>query len=307
METRQKYMGVVLFSALVVAFEAVGVEAAINTFGVESYTVACIPSTVAGIVLLSVMRRPAMEVVTHLRVRGWMFMMATCAFISAGVLLWFDAVGRIGASKESILGGGSSEVLFIVLLSALFLSERLTRVEAIGSGLILAGVFLVLFNSDTVSLTIGLGEAEAIVSSLMLAASVVMTAVLLRSHKLVPVSGLELLLSGSILLAIGLPLGLISFPGLEEALVLVGLGCFPAVGIVTYYAGLPKIGASLTSVLFALTGIMTVGVQLMVLFIVPGAAMILPGSLPLTLLGGLVAFVGVYLLNSNHGESSAAS
>lgn len=298
MDTRRKYMGIVVFSALVVAFESVGVEAAINTFGIGSFVVSAVPSIVAGLALISAAPAPSRRVAADLGRRGWLFMLATSVFIAFGVLLWFDAVGRIGASKEAILGGGSSEVLFIVLLSAVFLGERLNRREVTGSALVLLGVFIVLANAETFSLDIGLGEAEAIVSSFLLAVSVVMTAVLLRSHRLVPVSGIEMLLSGGLLLAMGAPLGLLSWPGATGLLVLLGLGCFPAVGILTYNAGLPKIGASLTSVLFALVGIMTVGVQLLVLAAVPGAEMILPRSLPLALLGGVVAFLGVYLLNS---------
>ncbi|MEW5747163.1 MAG: DMT family transporter [Candidatus Thermoplasmatota archaeon] len=298
MDTRRKYMGIVMFSALVVAFESVGVEAAINTFGIGSFVVSAVPSIVAGLALVAAMPSRSGRVARDLGRRGWMFMLATSVFIALGVLLWFDAVGRIGASKEAILGGGSSEVLFIVLLSAAFLGERLSRRETSGSVLILLGVFMVLANAETLSLDIGLGEAEAIISSFLLAVSVVMTAVLLRSHGLVPVSGIEMLLSGALLLAMGAPFGLLSWPDAAGLLVLLGLGCFPAVGILTYYAGLPKIGASLTSVLFALVGIMTVGVQLLVLAAVPGAEMILPRSLPLALMGGLVAFAGVYLLNT---------
>lgn len=307
MNVRQKYMGIALISGLVVAVEAVGVEAAINTFGIGSFVVAAVPSIVAGVLLLASMPRATGTLVTGLGRRGWPFMIATCAVIAAGVFLWFDAVGRIGASKEAILGGGSSEVLFIVLLSAVFLSERLTRTEAFGSALVLLGVFIVLANTETLSLAIGPGEIEAIVSSFLLAISVVMTAILLRSHRLISVCGMELLLSGLLLLLVGTTLGLISWPGNLEMLVLVGLGAFPVVGMLTYYAPVPRIGASLTSVLFALTGVMTVGVQLVVLAVVPEAEMILPQSLLLAVLGGVVAFAGVYLLNSKPETSSRPS
>lgn len=297
MDVRRKYMGIVMFSALVVAFESVGVEAAINTFGISSYVVSAVPSIVGGVVLMCFTPRATATVARGLGSRGWTFMLATCLFISLGVFMWFDAVGRIGASKEAILGGGSSEVLFIVFLSAVFLSEKLTRREVAGSALVLLGVFLVLVNTDSLTLDLGIGEVEAILSSFCLAVSVVMTALLLRSHMLTPISGLELILSGSLLLIIGTVLGLITWPDAQGFLVLLGIGCFPAVGILTYYAGLPRIGASLTSVLFALTGIMTVGVQLLVLFVVPGSELILPGSVALAVLGGIVAFAGVYLLN----------
>lgn len=297
MDERRKYMGIVIFSALVVAFESVGVEAAINTFGITSLVVSAVPSIVGGVILVCSMPAATVSVSKAFGRRGWAFMLSTCTFIAVGIFLWFDAVGRIGASKEAILGGGSSEILFIVVLSALFLSEKLTKREAVGSILVLLGVFLVLMNTDSYSLDLGIGEIEAIASSFLLAVSVVMTALLLRSYRLTPISGLELLMSGGLLLSVGAALGVLVWPGAEGFLVLLGLGCFPAVGIVAYNAGLPKIGASLTSVLFALTGIMTIGVQLLVIFVVPGSEMILPGSLPLAVLGGAVALIGVCVLN----------
>jgi drug/metabolite transporter (DMT)-like permease len=229
-------------------------------------------------------------------------MMCGVAFIAAGVLLWFDAVGRIGAGKEAILGGGSFEILFIVLLGAVILSERLNRLEMFGSVLVVLGVLLVLVNADDLSHSVGIGEAEAIVSSFLLAVSVIITTLLLRKHPLATISGLELIFSGILLLLSGIVLGYIEWIDLVSILMLAGLGILPALGIVTYNAGLPKIGASLTSVLFALTGIMTVGVQLFVLFLFPESDMKLPQSVPLALAGGVVAFAGVYLLNLKSGR-----
>jgi hypothetical protein len=85
------------------------------------------------------------------------------------------------------------------------------------------------------------------------------------------------------------------------------MGAMPAVGLWTYNAGLPKIGASLTSVLFALSGVMTVGVQLLVLGVFPDADIQLPQSIALAVLGGAVAFAGVYLLNTDKGRMKSAA
>jgi drug/metabolite transporter (DMT)-like permease len=222
-----------------------------------------------------------------------------CVLAAFGVVLWFDAVSRIGASKEAILGGGSSEVLFVVVLSAFFLKEKLTRLEGFGSLLIILGVFLVLADLETLSFPTGIGEAEAIMSSVSLAGSIIIATALLRVYKLTPVSGVELFLSGIMVVGFGIAFGLVSVPDAIGWAVLVLLGLFPAVGLLTYNAGLLKIGASLTSVLFALTGIMTVGVQLLVLALYPDAEIILPRSVAIAVLGGIVAFMGVYLLHKN--------
>lgn len=297
MDTRRKYIAIVLMSALIVAFESVAVEAAINIAELSSFIVSAVPPIVGGAILMCIRPGSTVSFGKGLGRTGWAFMALLCAFVAGGVLMWFDAISRIGASKEAILGGGSSEVLFIVLLSAVFLSERLNKWEAVGSILVLAGVFLVLANADSLGFSVGFGEAEAILSSLLLAISVVMTTILLKSKELMPLSGVELFLSGTILLVVGVVTGLIETPSLEGLLILMGLGTIPSAGLLTYNAGLPKIGASLTSVLFALTGIMTVGVQLLVLLVFPSADIKLPQNIALALLGGAVAFAGVYLLN----------
>ncbi len=300
MDVRTKYIAIVLMSAAVVAFETVAIEGTLNIADINIFLVSSFPSIVGGVILLSLRPRDSARFAMTIGPRGWASMAILCAVIAVGVLLWFDAVGRIGAGKESLLGGGSSEVLFVVLLSVVFLHERLGRLEAVGGVMIVIGVFLVLAETETVSFDIGLGEAEAILSSLALGASVVLTTFLLKRYEqLMPFSGFELCLSGVMVLAAGILLGLVELPDAAGLGLLVLIGLFPALGLLTYNAGLPKIGASLTSVLFALTGVMTVGVQLLVLFVFPDADILLPKSVPIAILGGAVAFAGVYILKNN--------
>jgi len=296
LDVRTAYITVVLMSALIVAFETVAVEGALNIAEIDLLLVSSFPSIVGGLVLLSFRPRDSAKFARELGRRGWATMAILCVVICVGVLLWFDSVGRIGAGKEALLGGGSSEVLFVVLLSSLFLSERLRALEALGGVMIVVGVFLVLANASTLTLDIGLGEAEAILSSLALGASVVLTTALLRRYDLTPFSGFELLLSGMMLVVVSVASGLVEWPDATGWTILLLIGLFPAAGLLTYNAGLPKIGASLTSVLFALTGVMTVGVQLLVLAVFPDADIMLPQSVPLAILGGAIAITGVYIL-----------
>jgi drug/metabolite transporter (DMT)-like permease len=297
MDTRSKYVTLVLASALVVAFESVAVEGALNIANIDILLVTTVPVVTGGAILLMASPRRTIHFVRSIGRKGWFGLTSMCVLGAAGTFLWFDAVGRIGASKESILGGGSSEVLLIVILSALFLRERLTRREAVGSVLVLAGVFVILSNVDSLSLSIGLGELEAITSSVFFAGSVVITTYLLWTHDLTALSGFQLLYTGAILSIGALAIGIGSMPDFAGIAILLAIGMFPAAGLWMYNAGLPKIGASMTSVLFALSGVMTVGVQLVILAIVPDADLRLPQSVPMALTGGLVAFAGVYLLN----------
>ena len=305
MERRRKYIAIVLFSALVVAYESVTVEIALNTLSLDIFLVGSMPAIIAGFIMIALNPRPTARLVKNLNRREWAFISLLSIFAAVGVILWYDAVGKIGAGKEAILGGGSSEVLFVVVLSALFLGERLKRLEVLGSLLILLGVFLVLVNKDVLAITLGLGEIEAIVSSFFLGASAVMMARVLKDYDVLPISGLELVFSGLILLAIGIIMLPIAWPDLIGWLTMAGLGIFPALSIATYYAGLQGIGASMTSVLFSLSGILTVLAQVSILMIAP-IDVTLPENLPLAIIGGIIAVIGVYLLNMRPREDSKA-
>ena len=297
MNVRSTFVGVALLSALIVAFEAVAIEGALNISDLNLFLVSSLPSLVAGGFLMIYRPAKTKTFVTTLGRPGWGRMLLLCVFVAIGTLTWFDAVSRIGAGEEAILGGGSSEVLFVVVLSAIFLSERLNAVESVGSLMVIVGVFIVLTDVRGVKLAIGLGEAEAIFSSLCLGVSVVISTSLLKKHDVTPLSGVELFLGGTFVLTYGIVTGQIDLPDSTGWIILLFLGLFPALGLWTYNAGLPKIGASLVSVLFALNGIMTVGVQAIILLVSPSANIMLPSNVALALIGGAVAFSGVYLIN----------
>jgi drug/metabolite transporter (DMT)-like permease len=313
MDTRTKYIILVLASALVVAFESVSVEGALKIADIDILLVSTVPLLSGGLILIATSPKATIQFTKGLGRKGWFGMTVMCILGALGSFMWFDAVGRIGASKEALLGGGSSEVLLIVLLSAVFLRERLTKKETLGSGLVLVGVFVVLANARSLSLSIGLGELEAMLSSFFFAGSVVISTYLLWTHDLTALSGFQLLYCGFLMFIGALIVGVSSIPDMAGFGILILIGAFPAAGLWMYNSGLPKIGASLTSVLFALTGVITVGVQLAVLAIVPDADIRLPQSIPLALVGGGLAFVGVYMLSakgkimeSESGEKQSA-
>lgn len=299
MDRRSRYIAIVLFSAFVIGYEAVAIEIALNTLSIDIFLVGSIPAVIAGLILIALNPAPTAKLVKQLDRREWAFLTLLSTFAALGVILWYDAVAQIGAGKEAILGGGSSEVLFVVILSSMFLGERLRRIEVLGSVLILLGVFLVLVEKDSLSLSMGSGEVEAIVSSFFLGSSAVMMTRVLRDYNVLPISGIELVFSGLLLLAIGMIIFPIAWPDLTGWLVMAGLGIFPALSITTYYVGLKGIGASITSVLFSLSGILTVVAQASILLIMPFEVQ-MPENLLLALAGGVIAVIGVYLLNMKH-------
>lgn len=298
---RNKYIAIVLMSALFVGYEAVAVEIALKAALLDIFLVASVPAITGGLILIAFTPRKTVRLMTEFTKKDWLFFLLLSAVATIGVLLWYDSVELIGASKEAILGGGSSEVLFVVILSALFLGERLNRWEISGGFLVLIGVFLVLVNKDALSLTVGRGEIEAIASSFLLGTSVIMVAKMLRNHPVIPFSGLELLLSGIILLVLAVMITPLDWPTATGWVLLIALGIFPALAISAYYAGLQGIGASITSVLFALSGMLTVVAQLSVVLFVPDVLRF-PENIALALFGGVIAFIGVYLIERNPSE-----
>lgn len=298
---RNKYIAIVLLSALFVGYEAVSVEIALKAAFLDVFLVASMPAIIGGLILIAFTPRKTIRMTTEFTRREWLLFLFLSTVATVGVLLWYDSVEQIGASKEAILGGGSSEVLFVVILSAIFLGERLNRWEIFGSFLILMGVFLVLVNRDTLALTLGRGEIEAIVSSFFLGSSVIMVAKMLRNHPVIPFSGLELLLSGVILLIVAVIITPVVWPDAAGWILLITLGIFPAFAISTYYAGLQGIGASITSVLFALSGMLTIVAQLSLVIFVPNVLKF-PENIVLALIGGVIAFIGIYLIERNPSE-----
>ncbi|HUW42603.1 MAG TPA: DMT family transporter [Thermoplasmata archaeon] len=296
---RNKYIAIVLFSAIVVAYEAVAVEGALNTANLDIFLVTAMPSIAGGLMLIAFRPRATHKLTMSMDRRQWSYILLLSLVASVGVFTWYDAIARIGASKEAILGGGSSEVLFVVILSALFLGEKLNRWEIFGGFLILMGVFFVLVNRDILSLTLGTGEIEAIAGSFFLASSVVMVTKMLREYDIIPVLGMELLLSGIMLLIIGLIAFPIVWPDAVGWIILIALGIFPPLSITTYFAGTKGIGASLTSVLFSLNGILTIVAQLSVLIFIHDANVKFPENMVLAIVGGVIAFFGVYLIEEN--------
>jgi len=305
MDTRTKYIVIVLFSAFWVGLESVLVEGALRIADIDIFLVSSVPLISGGLILIAIAPQKASALFKGLGRKGWAWVTILCALSAAGAFLWFDAVGKIGAGKEALLGGGSSEVLFVVILSAVFLKERLGKLEIAGSVLVIVGVFVVLVNAKDVSLSIGTGEVEAIFSSFLLGIAVVVVAYLLYTCDLTALSGFQLLYSGLLVLAFSAAFGILSWPDIGGWALLIAMGAMPAIGLWTYNAGLPKIGASLTSVLFALTGVMTVAVQLIVFSIFRDADIQLPKSIGLALLGGAIAFIGVYCLNADKKKTES--
>lgn len=126
--------------------------------------------------------------------------------IAVADTLYFRALNQLGAGRMGILGNVYSPA--VILLSFLFLDERLTLLQFLGFGLVSLGVFLVAERraDDSGSGPALLrGLAIGLVAILLMAVAIVMVKRTLESQPLLWVTGLRMLGAvGGLLLAGGL-------------------------------------------------------------------------------------------------------
>lgn len=289
---------IITASALLLALDSVISEGMMSAFGISPLAIAGVPALLGGILLF--LANPTSNARSYQRINraSWTKIALNGACSAAALFLWFDSVARIGAGKEMLLSSGTTETLFILLLSFLFLRERLSAQKLFGSAIILLGVFLVLFRPHALDVSVGFGDAEAMFGALFFAIAVTLAADVLKSHEPRVVGSLYLMIEGVLLVLAATVAG--EFPSNASSGTLVGfvaLGVIVALAVVTYNIGLQKVGASLTAVVSSFSGVFAVGLQLLSGAIVPSAPLVLPPSIMLAMTGGIIAVFGVFLIS----------
>ena len=247
--------------------------------------------------------------------------------LAIGILTWYDSVNKIGASKE-LLVAGPLEIVVIVLLARLFLKERLHKTHCAGISLALIGFVLALL-SDTSPLgsnmhyatrsttyfivPIGIGDFEAMISAFGFATGVLFLSKLLSRYSSIEAAGSTMLMSGSFLFSM-LLIGILAYGTNSVLLTASAAGSFemhisitnaivilllfsliPFVGSLSYSTGLSRIGASLTATIGSSSIVITVFLQLIIREL--GISTHLPENMLLAILGGLVGFLGIYIIH----------
>ena len=247
--------------------------------------------------------------------------------LAIGILTWYDSVNKIGASKE-LLVAGPLEIVVIVLLARLFLKERLHKTHCVGISLALIGFVLALL-SDTSPIgsnmhyatrsttyfivPIGIGDFEAMISAFGFATGVLFLSKLLSRYSSIEAAGSTMLMSGSFLFTM-LLIGILAYGTNSVLLTASAAGSFemhisitnaivilllfsliPFVGSLSYSTGLSRIGASLTATIGSSSIVITVFLQLIIREL--GISTHLPENMLLAILGGLVGFLGIYIIH----------
>lgn len=261
--------------------------------------------------------------------KSWKILILASSSLSLGIFTWYDSINRIGASKEALIAG-PIEIVIIVVLARIFLSERLNRFQIIGIGIGLMGFFMalasdvdiVVSNNNAVKTTltsvssllsiISFGDIEAILSALGFAIGVLFLSKLILKYSSIEVAGASMFTSGLLLagiLVVGLffynTIPLISSPDelslprqpslIVTVTILFLFSLIPFIGSLSYSSGLGRIGASLTATIGSSSILITIVIQIMLKEL--GFASHLPENIYLAFLGGIIGFLGIYIIH----------
>jgi drug/metabolite transporter (DMT)-like permease len=255
--------------------------------------------------------------------KSWKNLILACFLLAIGIFTWYDSISRIGASKEALIAG-PLEIVIIVVLARIFLNENLNKIQVIGIVLALIG-FLMAIASDagdvldddsigtvitSPSTLITFGDIEAIFSALGFAIGVLFLTKLVSIHSSIEVAGASMLVSGLILVAFMIGflhesqeiLSSLSWessfyqhPLIITIIILLLFSFLPFIGSLCYTTGLSKIGASITATIGSSTILITILIQIILKEL--GITSNLPEDIFLAILGGVLGFLGIYVIH----------
>ena len=226
--------------------------------------------------------------------KEWKLLFLICFIFAINEFTWFDAVGRIGASKTTLIDNPLGAIL-IVILAYVFLRERLNKLQLTGVMIVIMGVTIALslttVKSDTV---FGIGEIEAIITAIAVAIYTILTVGLLKRHNAYQVTAFTLLISGLMMQSIWFVYPQSQLPSQINPitwLYLIPALTLPLIVFLPQDMSIIKIGPSLTEVIVLTNIILTVIIQAVLFYNhVPVA---LPQNLILAIVGGLVSIGGM--------------
>ncbi|HEX2068316.1 MAG TPA: DMT family transporter [Nitrososphaeraceae archaeon] len=315
---------VVFIYAITLSLESILIEYLTTTsLQIPPIMLSAISITLAGIMLSLIavffMKKKG---ISTLFSKSWKNLILASFLLAIGIFTWYDSISRIGASKEALIAG-PLEIVIIVVLARIFLNENLDRIQVIGIVLALIG-FLMAIASDagdvldddsigtvitSPSALITFGDIEAIFSALGFAIGVLFLTKLVSIHSSIEVAGASMLVSGLILVAF--MIGFLheyqeilssswgsSFqqqPLIITIIILLLFSFLPFIGSLCYTTGLSKIGASITATIGSSTILITILIQIILKEL--GITSNLPEDIFLAILGGVLGFLGIYVIH----------
>jgi drug/metabolite transporter (DMT)-like permease len=293
------------------SIESIIIEYLTRLLGISPLSISAFSIAISGTLLLFISTRITKK--PHSIFHSWKEFIPASIFLSIGIFTWYDAVSRIGASKESLLAG-PMEIIAILFLARLFLNERLNKIQFAGVAIALAGFVVVLLSDNSVVDTafesplfsanlnlfefiVEFGDVEAVISAISFAIAVFFLTKLSSRYSPIQISGMCLVMSGSILVVVMILLS----PDLSFQLLLsywyifLIFSMLPLIGTIFYVEGLKRIGASLTSTIASSRILLTLLIQLMLTSL--AIQNTLPDNVILALFGGILGLFGIIIIH----------
>jgi drug/metabolite transporter (DMT)-like permease len=316
---------VVFIYAITLSVESILIEFLTTTsLQIPPIMLSAISITLAGIMLSLIaaffMKKKG---ISTLFSKSWKNLILASFLLAIGIFTWYDSISRIGASKEALIAG-PLEIVIIVVLARIFLNENLDKIQVIGIVLALIGFFMAVasdagdvLDDDSIgtiltspSTFITFGDIEAILSALGFAIGVLFLTKLVSTHSSIEVAGASMLVSGLILVAFMIGflhesqeiLSSLSWessfyqqPLIITIIILLLFSFLPFIGSLCYTTGLSNIGASITATIGSSSILITVLIQIILKEL--GITSNLPENIFLAILGGVLGFIGIYVIH----------
>ena len=305
---------IVFLFAVILSFESILIEYLTLLLGISPLAISAFSIAISGVLLLLILNFVSNRQTSCLVYSIKDFIPASI-FLSAGVFTWYDAVSRVGASKESLLAG-PIEIIAVLFLARIFLHEKLNKKQLTGICIALLGFIIVLLsdhnsgnNNGIINVTIievkklnfsiSFGDIEAIISAISFALAVFFLARLSMKYSPLEISGMCLLLSGFILIIVML----IFTPEMSINLfmsywyIFLIFSLLPLIGTICYIEGIKRIGASLTSTIASSRILLTLIIQIILTHI--GIRNTLPDNVFLALIGGTLGITGIIIIHTH--------
>jgi drug/metabolite transporter (DMT)-like permease len=307
---------IVFLFAIILSFESILIEYLTLLLGISPLAISAFSIAISGVLLLLILNFVNNRQISCLVYSIKDFIPASI-FLSAGVFTWYDAVSRVGASKESLLAG-PIEIITVLFLARIFLHEKLNKKQLSGICIALLGFIIVLLSDDnsnnnnnngiinvaiievkTLNFSISFGDIEAIISAISFALAVYFLARLSMKYSPLEISGMCLILSGFILIIVML----IFTPEISMNLfmsywyIFLIFSLLPLIGTICYIEGIKRIGASLTSTIASSRILLTLIIQIVLTHI--GIRNTLPDNVFLALIGGTLGITGIIIIHTH--------
>ena len=253
---------IVFLFAVILSFESILIEYLTLLLGISPLSISAFSIAISGVLVLLILSLVSNRQ-TSLCYSSIKDFIPASIFLSVGIFTWYDAVSRVGASKESLLAG-PIEIITVLLMARIFLHEKLNKKQLSGICIAFVGFILVLLSDhnsgnngiinvtiievELLNFSISFGDIEAIISAISFALAVFFLARLSKKYSPLEISGMCLLLSGFILIIVML----IFTPELSVNLfmsywyIFITFSLLPLIGTICYVEGIKRIGASLT-------------------------------------------------------------